>query len=559
MCTKKFPTKTVSVLLLLTIMLSLAACGKTGTSTPSNSQDTGVQQQQTADDGSQVDTFTLMLRTDPTLGDWNKMWCMDIIEEKTKVRFEVTAVSKEGWEEKKNLAFATGNYPDCFLNDLSDIDLATYGGQGIILALEKYITPEIMPNFYEVMNDGYPSLKASMTFPDGHIYSFKGLSGAEREYALNRFWLNKAWAEKLGVKIPETLDEFYTYLKAVKDGDPNENGDPTDEIPLGGKYDPQGDPYYDAFIPILTAFGFTERRYEAVDGVVQYNPVQPVYKEFLKYMHKLYSEGLIDPEYFSQTDDLRKSKEAQGLVASFTDHAAWLNIPDENIWRQYGSIEPMTSAYNDKKLWPAKDAILYGALAITNKVKDEAKIIKLMKFCDWCYSEEGTTALWRGPEKGTIPGQPDYGWYWEEVDGVKLRKYAYPQDKYKSYSEWIAAEIKPGNNYWPYAGTAKRSDPVDKKSSSWHLTENIVTYNLPYYHVGWPVTIRFTPEESDELSLIRTDLESFVEQMEAQMIIGEIDIDTGFDTLVKGCEARNLSRYLQVLQKAYDRYVAALN
>ena len=42
------------------------------------------------------------------------------------------------------------------------------------------------------------------------------------------------------------------------------------------------------------------------------------------------------------------------------------------------------------------------------------------------------------------------------------------------------------------------------------------------------------------------------------MIIGEIDIETGFDTMVKGCQDRNLSRYLQILQTAYDRYVDAL-
>lgn len=558
MTTRKRFIKTVSTFLILASVLTFTACGlQPQDSTSVDTPGTGGQQQVVPDED-KVDTFTLMLATDPTLGDWNKMWCLDKIEEKTNVRFEVNAISKEGWEEKKNLAFATGNYPDCFLNNLSDNDLATYGGQGIVLALEDYMTPEIMPNFYDVINDGYENLRASMAFPDGHIYSFKGLSGAEREYALSRFWVNKTWAETLGVKVPETLHEFYTYLKAVKDGDPNGNGDTTDEIPLGGKYDPQGDPYYDAFIPILTGFGLSERRYEAIDGKVQYNPTEPVYKEFLKYMNTLYSEELIDQEYFSQTEDLRKAKAAQGLVASFTDHAAWLNISDENIWRQYGSIEPMTSEFNSTKIWPSKDAILYGALAITNKVDVPAKVEKLMKFADWCYSEEGTYALWRGPKKGTLAGQPDYGWYFENVDGANLRRYAFPEDKYESHSKWIAAEIKPGNNFWPYAGTAKRSDDADKTTSSWHLTENIVTYNLPYYHIGWPVTIRLTPEESDELSLISTDLEAYVEQMEAQMIIGEIDIETGFATMVKGCQDRNLTRYLQILQTAYDRYVDAM-
>jgi len=547
--------RTTALLMVAALLFSAAACALQPPVSTTATQAGSSQEQKEAE---KVDTFTLMLATEPSLGDWNKMWCLDIIEEKTKVRFQVNAVSKEGWEEKKNLAFATGDYPDCFLNNLSDTDLATYGGQGIIHALEKYMTPEIMPEFYKIVASDYPNLKASMTFPDGHIYSFKGLSGAEREFALSRFWINKTWAETLGVKVPETLDDYYTYLKAVKDGDPNGNGDPNDEIPLGGKYNPQGDSYYDAFIPVLTAFGLTERRYEVVNDKVQYNPTVPVYKDFLKFMNKLYTEKLIDPEYFTQTDEQRKAKQAQGLVASFTDYAAWLNIPDETIWRQYGSIEPMTSAVNSKKLWPAKDAILYGALAITNKVSDPEKIEKLMKFADWCYSEEGTTALWRGPEKRSIPGAPDYGWYFEEVNGVKLRKYAFPEDKYKSSSAWIAAEIKPGNNFWPYAGTASRADAVDKTTSSWHLTENIVTFNLPYYHIGWPVTIRFTPEESEQLSLIKTDLEAYVEQMEAQMIIGELDIDTGFENMVKGCEARNLSKYLEILQKAYDRYKKAM-
>lgn len=542
-------------MLVLVFMLSVAACSTVQLPVPTAAPTT--QPANTAPEEEKVDTFTLMLATDSTLGDWNKMWCLDIIEEKTKIRFEVNAISKEGWEEKKNLAFATGNYADVFLNDLTDTDLATYGGQGIILPLEGYMTPEQMPSFYNVMNNGYGNIKASMTFPDGHIYAFKGLSGAEREFALNRFWLNKTWAENLGVKVPTTLDEFYEYLKAVKEGDANKNGDVNDEIPLTGKYNPQIDPYYDAFIPVLTGFGLTERRYEAVNGKVQYNPTVPVYKEFLKYMNKLYTEGLLDQEYFSQTDDQRKAKQAQGLVAAFTDHAAWLNITDETIWRQYGAIEPMTSAYNSTKMWPAKDAILYGALVITNKVKDPAKVEKLMKFADWCYSEEGTVALWRGPEKGSMPNAPEYGWYFENVNGANLRKYSFPQDKYKSYSAWLTAEIKPGNSFWPYAGTAALADDVDKTTSSWHLTENIVTYQLPYFHIGWPVTIRFTPEESDELSLIRTDLEAFVEQMEAQMIIGEVDIESGFDALAKGCEARNLKRYLEILQKAYDRYTAA--
>lgn len=536
-----------------------------GTSAATEGKTEGTTQAPAADE---VTRINLMLKTDPTYGDWNDFWCLDIIEQYCGIRFEVEQVTAEGWDEKKNLAFATNSLPDAFLNDLTDAELATYGGQGLILPLEKYMTRENMPAFFDVVdNEGFPDLVSAMTFPDGHVYALRGVNGSEREYAKNRSFINKQWAENLGVKLPTNLDEYYTYLKAIKDGDPNGNGDTTDEIPLGGSYNESGSSYYDGFIPILTAFGFTEEKYEVFDGKVVYVPAQDTYKEFLKYMHKLYSEGLIDQEYFTQTADQRKAKEALGLVGAFTDYASWLNIPDREIWSQYGSIEPMTSEYNDKKLWPAKEAIFYGALVITNQVKDEAVVEKLMKFCDWCYSEEGTELLWRGPELGTWEEYPESGWVKKEDPfGIVSREFMYPEGKFESSSQFQTSLVKPGNNYWPYATIPSRQDPqplIEEKytdpevGTSYVLTYDIVTNQAPYYHTGWPATIKFTAKESEEMSLIETDLNNYKETMESKMIIGDLDVDATFDEFVKGLESRQLGRYLEILQTAYDRYAAA--
>lgn len=268
-----------------------------------------------------------------------------------------------------------------FLNNLSDTELATYGSQGLILPLEDYITKENMPNLFRVIEEeGYDDLLTGMYFPDGHIYAVRGIDGSQREYARPRFFINEAWSKKLGFeKLPTNLDEFYEYLCAVRDGDPNENGDFTDEIPLAGSYREGTSVYYDNFIVILTAFGYLSETYQVDEnGQVIYVPVQDNYKEFLKYMNKLYEEKLLDQRYFVQTADERKAKEASNLCGAFQDYASYLNVPDLAVSMQFRGMEPMTSDYNDAKMWPAKDVVYSGAMVLTNQVQDEETIRKLL-------------------------------------------------------------------------------------------------------------------------------------------------------------------------------------
>lgn len=290
-----------------------------------------------------------------------------------------------------------------------------------------------------------------------------------------------------------------------------------------------------------------------------YVPVQENYKEFLKYMNRLWSENLIDPGYFSQTKEQFNAKEASGLIGSFTNHAQWMNNSDPEFYLQYESVDPYTSEFNSVKMWPAKDAIFYGGLTITDKLADKPEVIeRLIKFCDWCYSDYGTEMLWRGPMLGTNEEWPNTGWYFvpfslDNLDYL-VRKYLYPTDLYKSNGAFQTDKIKPGNNYWPYATIASRDDNANPTSTSYNLTQNIVTHMAPYYKVGFPATLKYTPEEAEELSLLELDLDTYIATMESKMIRGDLKIDETWDEFVKGCESRNLGRYLEIVQAAYDRY-----
>ncbi|MGV2788079.1 ABC transporter substrate-binding protein, partial [Clostridium perfringens] len=111
----------------------------------------------------------------------------------------------------------------------SDYELVNYGTDGTILPLEDLID-QYAPNLKALL-DRRPDIKSSITAPDGHIYGLP--SWEENNLGTNPFFhvINKKWLDKLGLKMPQTLDEYTEALAAFKTQDPNGNGK-ADEIPL---------------------------------------------------------------------------------------------------------------------------------------------------------------------------------------------------------------------------------------------------------------------------------------------------------------------------------------
>lgn len=76
---------------------------------------------------------------------------------------------------------------------------------------------------------------------------------------------------------------------------------------------------------------------------------------------------------------------------------------------------------------------------------------------------------------------------------------------------------------------------------------------VPYLKTAFPAA-RFTAEESNELALITTDLNSYLDQQITKFIIGELDIDENFDSFVEEAMAMGGTRFEEIYQTAYDRW-----
>lgn len=543
--------------LLLTACMSLgllAGCGEKE-ETVTNNDDTAVKEQEVSQeaenegDASDEETIVLKLTAVPTGsdGDWNDYWYINLIEEKFNVDIQVEMISSEA-EGKIPLLFASDDLPDFFVNGLSSAQLIQYGTEGYLLDLSSYVSEETTPNLWAILEQ-YPDALSAMKTPDGEIYALRGLDMAVHNQNIARFYINYDWAEQILGKLPENLDEFYEYLVGVKENDMNGNGDPNDEIPLGGCYS-DGE-MFNVFMPILNAFGYTRMSIEAIDGKVVYVPAEENYKYVLEYIKKLYDEELLDPEFFTQSWEQRSAKDAEyryGAVGLVINSA---NQSDPDLAAKYQFLEPLTSEYNSEKITAATGVNLRGSMMITKSCEHPEKLIEIY---DWCLSREGTLASLYGPEQGTWEGHEEYGstFEWVEDDSVLVEN-IFDENDCTNYDTYLHKYLSPGSGVFPMF---RDFNTATEEGAGYSLIEDTREHLEPYYVVNWPGAISYTVEESDSLALVSTDIVSYKDEMVTKMITGEISIEDGFDDYVQGLKDRGLEQLLEVYQTAYDRYMS---
>ena len=82
-------------------------------------------------------------------------------------------------DQRISLMFASDSVPDLVWGiRLSNNDVMVYGMQeGMLLNWKDLITPELMPNTYQAMQD-YPDAFTASTAPDGNIYTLPMITGS---------------------------------------------------------------------------------------------------------------------------------------------------------------------------------------------------------------------------------------------------------------------------------------------------------------------------------------------------------------------------------------------
>ncbi|GIQ67041.1 hypothetical protein PACILC2_56090 [Paenibacillus cisolokensis] len=163
--------------------------------------------------GNEVITIRMAKRSFPDIAPEPKdLWMWKEYEKMSNVKVDWIAIPDATVSEKKNLMMSSGDYPEAFFGSMgfSSDEVVKYGAQGIFLPLEELIEQHA-PNLKALFAE-YPEVKKAITAPDGHIYSLPYVDTSIMDASL-RYYINNDWLTNLGLKPPETLDEFTEMLK----------------------------------------------------------------------------------------------------------------------------------------------------------------------------------------------------------------------------------------------------------------------------------------------------------------------------------------------------------
>jgi len=478
-------------------------------------------------------TLTVMGSRSAAQGDWADLKFFKVLQERSNIKLEFITVPSENWEERKNLAFASDNLPDIFYGCvLTTNDQMVYGSQGYLIPLEDLID-KYSVNLKGIMQK-QPTVKKDITAPDGHIYALPFINDMPRDLT-DKIWFNKKWCDILGIPVPTTTDELYNAFKAFKERDPNGNNQ-ADEIPLSLK---GLDKPVDLCL-FLSYWGMTVDQDTYIfnrDDKLGFAPMQPEFKDFLHFMRKLYAEGLLDSDSFTQKNEQLKAKgkEQPLKLGAFVNAGAFLIVPEENN-EDYIALAPLKTKDGTQE-WIKKNPVFTGAFAITNKCKYPEAAIRMV---DWVYSSEGALVQMRGIEN------EDYVYTNEEKTLCTL---IIPEG-FNNFEEYRAKKLTP-NSGSRTPGIGGYTLPVVYNPLNDYINQQVDENLVPYWKIPLPI-LYFSSEDQKKIASIGADVNNYVVQSMARFIIGDLDIDSGWDEYIARLEKMNINEYMKIYQDAYN-------
>ena len=415
-------------LLLLIICLSvlISGCGtaqqkNTEGSSGNTAAQSGAVEATTANDGtnngidmSKKYKVTLMCfgwRNQP-VGDDDpfKAW----IDKKYNIDYNLIAVPGGDLQDKAAVAYASGNPPDILFHWDKALFLKFYD-QGL---LAEDATPflEKLPTLKKSLTDS-----AAFTFcsKDGKMFAVPRPAGGDRW----EFTIRKDWLANLNLQAPKTADELLDVLRKFTFNDPDKNGK-NDTWGISGAGSGQN-------LNDLAALGLmygpgntmgikaNSSIYLDTNKQIQSSILDGSHKSMLDFIKTCVDEKLMDPDFYTQGWEQRKTKLYSGKIGvAYYPPSAIINETElfnnndgkgEAWWESIGI--PKGSDNGGKRNPRSPVSGLYAISATTAQDKD--KLDRILYFLDDAqYPNEGYNALRWGI--GILPGKEI-----KEADGIK--------------------------------------------------------------------------------------------------------------------------------------------
>ena len=462
------------------------------------------------------------------------------MEKRTGVKVEFIHPAAGQDNEKFNLMVASGDLPDIMYRGWT----AQAGGPQKMLD-DKVIQPlnplvaRYAPNIKAFL-DQEPAIKKMVVTDDGILYSFPIVRYKQSILAPYGWQVRGDWMEQVGLTaLPETLDEWYTFLKTFKEKDPAGNGKTVPFMLYEIKHG-RGPRIF------LWAYGMEYGWYHA-DGKAKFGAYEPAFKDYLTRMAQWYKEGLIVKEFATIAtntpyDSKVANNEAAGWFGGLGDTmgrfiAAYKKDPSSKFY-----VRPIAAPTLKKgeKGWNFSfDTITTGqgaAISTRTKYPKEAT-----KWLDYHYSPEGHLMM-------------NFG-----VDGVSYRlENGKPvlTDEILKNPKGYSIDVALGQYTQGASGEAQILDAVVRQYRMWSMPvqrEASLLWNGDQGPKRQMPPITLTSAEASKFTSKMNDVWTLTHEATTKFIMGQKPISE-YEAFVAQLKSIGIDELIAMQQAALDRY-----
>lgn len=487
-------------------------------------------------------TFTLWCPIGKAAGvipDMSEDLVFKTMKDLTNVTIEFQHPAAGGETDAFNLMCASGDLPDAIAHGWLSVagGPAKYISEGIIIPLNDLIDQHA-PNLKAYL-EAHPDIKRSVMLDDGTYYMLPSIY-EDRDLAVSVGPIVRGdLLDEIGMTaedIPTTIAGWEEMLTKVRDCEALEGYIPLTFQTLTKIAE---GPF------VLGAYGIAMEFYND-NGTVKYGALQPEYKEFLATMRRWYEAGLIDSEFaatdLKMLDEKVTANRAFSFVGSMGNSITRYTAMCRGENPDFQLLPTKYPTINEGEICPlGNEAFLAtSGVAITSLCENPELIVK---YFDYFFTEEGHMLSNWGIQGETYDLDENGEPYFlpiiiENPEGFSreqaMAKYTIWQSNFAIYKRRDVLEERD-----------RLPEQIEGRKNWMACTNDIL---MP------PVTP--TEEEANEYATIMNDCSTFMRQQSTKIIMGEVDLDEGFEVLGNTLKGMGIDRAAELRQVALDRYLA---
>lgn len=480
----------------------------------------------------------------PLKNDW-RLW--SYIKEKANVEFDLTTVARTDYNDKVTAAVNSGSAPYIIPKIY---DSKAFEDSGQVVAVSDWV--QYMPNYQKQVKEWGMEDDLKQTYAsDGKYYRLPGMwEDVAGGYSMV---IRKDVFEAAGVDLSEeatwTWEDFHDALKKVQD--------------YTGKESIWSDQYQFGCTMNIAANVYGVKAGNSADGgdwglqdgmkfdfdkdEFYFADTTQDYKDFLTYFSELYSEGIIDPETFTQDSQQAQAKFFRGDSYVLTANYQQLSdiISGNKMQVEDADLYFLTTPSGPKgnlKVSSAAGRLENGIMISKSALEDlgEKDFIKMLRFIDWLwYSDEGHELSQWGVEGET---------YTKDADGdITLNSDIYYNGINPGAAKQLNVDYGFGGGVFAYGGNKQiQLSKFTEGEKEWNERINA---NKENQKLQPPVLS--DEEQKEELNLIKVPLMDYVNTSALEFITGKKSLDTDWDAYVKECEAKGSTKYTEKVNGIY--------